>query len=538
MQTSSPVNKNLLIAITVVITLVVVAVGAGIFLLVTRNGNEPIPHMAEDTLTQERANTVLPPATGPLTSEQVYEEIIGAVFRIALYNSRGTRYGWGSGFFVCETGIAVTNHHVMVGATDAVAIMDDGREFKIIGYYFCESDTNDLAVIQLDLGGEKVASLNIADTQISVGETVYVLGGPEGQPLTFVSGIVSRISTEPVRYNNYTVYGLIQYTNRIYTGNSGGPLVNAMAQVVGINSATGNDFAHFNWAIPAERINLSDIEPGRFHPLPIGVSESAQTDGQIVWFPEFPSIPDFLSVSQNARFLIGGTAEDWAIDDADSINFDYAYVYSLPLQDFISDTDKYDALLKENGFILTDISPVHDGGDEILFWFYNQRSGVSLRYAYLTDFEYIAIYIDRSDRPGERADEHDAGRNDGYMTFARFFLQINPYAVYLGRWENAIELNKDLTDMGFEYSDGKYSINGTAYVFDTEKVLAFGLPLQHMTVHFDALDLFLEDRGYERQTARVYTPMNVSIALWYNVRTNERLVIVYDFKTEILQFIE
>jgi len=333
-----------------------------------------------------------------LTPAQVFEKNRDAVFQIIAESAEGW-YAYGSGFIVCESGIAVTNHHVMDGANSATAVFYDGRTYDISGYYSYETG-NDLAIIQVDGAGSTFQYVTIGDSDaVVVGDLVYAVGGPHGDPLTFTDGMVSRIAYEPIQFDIYTIAGMIQSTAAIYGGNSGGPLLDNNGNVIGINSAGHAIRPSVQWAVPANRVALPTAGDA-VSPLPIGRPARDQWDGSISYLTQFPFIPDFQSISRNARLIIGGTADDVGfdlvldIDETGIYHFDYAFYYDLAYNHWIRDTDLFDDSLIEQGFIWQGSQNVD--ADYYAF-FFNPRHDVSVAYTYYRDYDALLIVIGNED---------------------------------------------------------------------------------------------------------------------------------------------
>jgi hypothetical protein len=334
--------------------------------------------------------TVPAPAPAPaptpgvaLTTVDVAAIGMSATVRIA----DGTGWNFGSGFFVCPTGILVTNHHVAVGWNAMTAELTDGRIFNITGYYNYDIG-NDLAVLQVDLQGESVPYLLLSDAPVRIGEQIFAVGSPQGEPTTFVDGMVSRMIPDAIRFDIYTVYGMIQHTARIYGGNSGGPIINIYAQVVGINAAGSDRQSNHNWAVPPYRINLAATS--QLQPLPMRMPTRIHTPGDTIYVVEFPSVPDFLTVSSVATLLVAGPAADLVVYALDARVFDWVYAYSLPFANWIVDTDNYGALLTQFGFEL------QWGGFFQGVWYsyyYHPGLDISVRYAYEYDYEILFVSI-------------------------------------------------------------------------------------------------------------------------------------------------
>ncbi|MFQ5793480.1 MAG: S1C family serine protease [Candidatus Bipolaricaulia bacterium] len=153
--------------------------------------------------------------------------------------------GRGSGFIIDESGIAVTNNHVVTGAAFLrvwVGGESEPRNARILGV----SECSDLAVI--DIEGDGYSYLGWYDDRIYTGLDVYAAGFPLGDPeFTLTRGIVSK-ERAGGETSWASVDAVIEHDATINPGNSGGPLVTQDGKVVGINYA-GLDIARQSFAI-------------------------------------------------------------------------------------------------------------------------------------------------------------------------------------------------------------------------------------------------------------------------------------------------
>lgn len=158
--------------------------------------------------------------------------------------------GFGSGFIIDPSGIAVTNNHVVAGAASLKVRIGGDKDktynAKILGV----SECSDLAVI--DIEGEGFPYLEWYQDDISVGMDVYAVGFPLGEPeYTMTSGVISKASA-PGETAWASVDGVIGHDATINPGNSGGPLVTKEGQVVGVNYSSRPDYDQY-FAISAEK---------------------------------------------------------------------------------------------------------------------------------------------------------------------------------------------------------------------------------------------------------------------------------------------
>ena len=165
----------------------------------------------------------------------------------------------GSGVIISPDGYIVTNNHMVEGADELTVTLNDNREFsaRIVG----TDKTTDLALIKVD--GKNLPTIAIANSDdLKVGEWVLAVGNPLGLNNTVTAGIVSA-KARSIGANG--VESFIQTDAAINQGNSGGALVNARGELVGINdmlvSPTGSNIG-YGFAIPTILMNkvVADIK--------------------------------------------------------------------------------------------------------------------------------------------------------------------------------------------------------------------------------------------------------------------------------------
>ncbi len=155
------------------------------------------------------------------------------------------RRGAGSGFIIDADGSILTNHHVVDRAERITVKLSDGRTLRarLIG---SDPDT-DIALIKVDgQHGLPVARLGDSST-LRMGEWVCAIGNPLGYEHTVTVGVVSFLGRKlfDMSLDNY-----IQTDAAINFGNSGGPLINARGEVIGINAAISSRASSIGFAVP------------------------------------------------------------------------------------------------------------------------------------------------------------------------------------------------------------------------------------------------------------------------------------------------
>jgi len=157
----------------------------------------------------------------------------------------GPRRGAGTGFLVDADGYILTNHHVVEGAERIIVRLSDSRTLRarLIG---SDPDT-DIALVKIDSPTPlPYATLGDSDT-LRVGEWVVAIGNPLAYEHTVTVGVVSFIGRK-LFDSSFDRY--IQTDAAINLGNSGGPLINARGEVVGINAAVSSRASSIGFAVP------------------------------------------------------------------------------------------------------------------------------------------------------------------------------------------------------------------------------------------------------------------------------------------------
>ncbi len=195
------------------------------------------------------------------------------------------KVGFGSGVIISKDGYIVTNNHVIEKADIISVKLNDGREFK--GRIIGTDPSTDLALVKIE--GDDFPTIPVGDSdKLKIGEWVLAVGNPFNMTSTVTAGIVSAKARSLGVYNK-GVESFIQTDAAINQGNSGGALVNARGELVGINSVlyspTGS-YSGYGFAIPTTIMTkvIADLkEYGAVQRALLGISgRPVDNDGQMM----------------------------------------------------------------------------------------------------------------------------------------------------------------------------------------------------------------------------------------------------------------
>jgi serine protease Do len=162
----------------------------------------------------------------------------------------GPRQGSGSGFIIDAAGYILTNHHVIAGADRVTVTLSDGRLFRadVVGV----DPAIDVALLQVKPNGP-LAVVPLGDSEaLRVGEWVCAIGNPLGVYAHSVTvGVVSFLGR---KLWDQALDAFIQTDAAISVGNSGGPLINARGEVVGITTAVSAQASNIGFAVPIAQV--------------------------------------------------------------------------------------------------------------------------------------------------------------------------------------------------------------------------------------------------------------------------------------------
>jgi len=216
--------------------------------ITTTRPSAPTPRPATTQESVPQASTPLPiqPKTSPvasvprprvLSAQDIFQTANSSMALVETFDDEGHGLEQGSGFVVSNDGTVLTNYHVIRGASRATAKFGDGTESEVAGVVAFDQN-HDVAVLKL--ASPPKAFLHMGDSDsLKVGQKVIAIGSPLGFQNTVSEGIVSGLRN-----------GIIQMSNPISPGSSGGAVFDRYGNVVGISVATVTSGQNLNFDVP------------------------------------------------------------------------------------------------------------------------------------------------------------------------------------------------------------------------------------------------------------------------------------------------
>jgi putative serine protease PepD len=212
----------------------------------------------------DRGNTVVrqvtvqntqPVAIGtPLSVNSIYKRAYRGVVEIVVRSTGSSAEG--SGFVYDSSGHIVTNQHVVNGGESISVKFWNGKTYtaKLVG----TDSSTDLAVIKVNAPASQLFPISLgSSSKAAVGDPVVAIGSPFGLEETVTTGIVSALHRSIGSQSQFSIPDSIQTDAAINHGNSGGPLLNAQGQVIGVNAqirSDSGDNAGVGFAIPSDTV--------------------------------------------------------------------------------------------------------------------------------------------------------------------------------------------------------------------------------------------------------------------------------------------
>jgi putative serine protease PepD len=234
--------------------------------------------------------------SGTLSVAQIARSASPGVVEITVHSTGRSQFpfggsqeqvGEGSGFVYDTAGDIITNEHVVDGATSVTVRFQNGKTYsaKVVG-----TDTStDVAVVKVDAPASELHPLALGNSaETVVGDGVVAIGSPFGLENSVTAGIVSALHRTIDSPNGFAIPNAIQTDAAINHGNSGGPLLDANGDVIGITSQIESDSGGSNgvgFAVPSNTVRnvVSQIlRGGSVQHAYLGVAVSDGSGGALV----------------------------------------------------------------------------------------------------------------------------------------------------------------------------------------------------------------------------------------------------------------
>ncbi|MCA9121054.1 MAG: trypsin-like peptidase domain-containing protein [Planctomycetaceae bacterium] len=275
---------------------------------------QPGTTLIDDTNAATRSR-VSPPNGSPLDDEYTPDELVNikvydrANRSVVHITTRTTRPG---GFFMTEVpaagegsgsvfdmqGHILTNYHVIEGAREVRVTLFNGETYEagLIG----KDPPNDIAVLKINAPQKSLYPVQLGDSsRLRVGQKILAIGNPFGLERTLTVGVVSSLNRAIPSKTGRQMKSIIQIDAALNSGNSGGPLLNSRAELVGMNTAIVNpsqsgENTGVGFSIPVNtirRVVPQLLEHGRVIRPVIGIASVYETDRGLVIVDVAPGGP-------------------------------------------------------------------------------------------------------------------------------------------------------------------------------------------------------------------------------------------------------
>jgi len=304
---------------------------------------------------------------------------------VTVYTDNST----GTGFFIDDQGTVLTCFHVIDGANEIRVGMDDGGSYGVEAIVDF-SELYDIAVLKANI--TDTPYLNLSTNEVVQGETVYALGASNGLEGTFSNGVISAIS------RRIGAIDCVQTNAAISSGNSGGPLLNAYGEVVGINAYRYISGQNLNLAIVVDVLdNLSMDKNYNMSQFREWYAKEIDRSYNVRSYDIIDEEYDFYYSYIHTYHHVTGqpcfaSMKDWRLFERGSTGGmvkeyrdDYGvYIYNYNVNEF----DLYTEYLASIGFVYQDSTEYENG---VLYEYYNEYTGYSVHIGVMEAKNYIVI---------------------------------------------------------------------------------------------------------------------------------------------------
>ena len=216
-----------------------------------RAASQPLPSEGEALDAYSRTIVSVVERVGPAVVQIGVTKVVGG----SPFGGGQLAQGAGSGVIFTPDGYILTNSHVVDNARQVIVTLADGHDLQ--GTVVGQDPDTDVAVVRISApNGEKLPAAKLGDSdRLQVGQLVVAIGSPVGLQSTVTVGIVSALHRTLPGYGGQMIEDIIQTDAAVNPGNSGGPLVNAKGEVIGINVAIVQQAQGLSFAIPINTVN-------------------------------------------------------------------------------------------------------------------------------------------------------------------------------------------------------------------------------------------------------------------------------------------
>ena len=189
----------------------------------------------------------------PIGLKELVKPIQKSVATVINYDMNGDVSSIGSGFFISNSGVLLTNFHVLDGAYNAEIKTLDGNQYPV-ATVMAVSKVVDLIKVRIDIPANQVTPVVLSSEAPSVADNIFVVGSPLGLEQTVSEGIISAVREIPGGGN------ILQLTAPISQGSSGGPVLNQKGEAVGVVTFQAAKGQNLNFAVSVGAIEMLSEE--------------------------------------------------------------------------------------------------------------------------------------------------------------------------------------------------------------------------------------------------------------------------------------
>jgi serine protease Do len=321
--------SKLIAGVTILLILCFTAgVGGGLIAVEINSGDEMQSGRANPQYAKNDGNKIV--TENEQTIAAVVDKVSPSVVSIITSgSSRSSMYmqsAAGTGMVVTKDGYVLTNKHVVSGASNVSIVTSDGKTYddvRIVG----TDPLNDIAFLKI-ANASNLSTVTLGDSKtVRTGQTVIAIGNALGQyQNTVTSGIISGLGRPVVASDGSreaeNLTDLLQTDAAINSGNSGGPLLNAAGQVIGINTAVAQGAQSIGFSIPigaAKGMLNHIIETGKLARAFVGVQYIPITPEVKAEYNLSVSKGDYIKTTRGSAIQADSPADKAGLKDGDII---------------------------------------------------------------------------------------------------------------------------------------------------------------------------------------------------------------------------